>query len=43
MEWDTAAARAVVNAACGKVVDLKGNSLVYNKKELLNPCFIVSA
>ncbi|MDH3977898.1 MAG: 3'(2'),5'-bisphosphate nucleotidase CysQ [Gammaproteobacteria bacterium] len=41
-EWDTAAAQAVVEAAGGQVVDLKGNRLAYNtKEEVLNPFFIV--
>ncbi|MFC1885595.1 3'(2'),5'-bisphosphate nucleotidase CysQ [Thermodesulfobacteriota bacterium] len=43
MEWDTAAAQAVVEGAGGCVLrhgtDL---SLVYNKKDLLNPWFIVT-
>jgi len=43
MEWDTAAGQAVVESAGGKVVDLAGNRLRYNKKELLNDSFIVSA
>ncbi len=41
-EWDTAAAHAVVNAAGGRVTDLKGKELQYNKKDLLNPWFVVS-
>ncbi|MFV1992585.1 MAG: 3'(2'),5'-bisphosphate nucleotidase CysQ [Acidiferrobacterales bacterium] len=40
-EWDTGAAHAVVNCAGGKVVDLQGNELTYNKASLLNPEFIV--
>jgi 3'(2'), 5'-bisphosphate nucleotidase len=43
MEWDTAAGQAIVESAGGKVVDLAGNQLRYNKKELLNSSFIVSA
>ncbi len=40
-EWDTAAAQGVVEAAGGRVVDLKGESLRYNTKdEYLNPFFI---
>lgn len=39
-EWDTAAAHAVVNCAGGKVVDLLGNELHYNKSSVLNPEFI---
>lgn len=41
-EWDTAAAHAVVNAAGGRVTDLSGNELEYNKKDILNPWFVVS-
>ncbi len=51
MEWDTAAAHAVVNSADGKVVEFKNISdieelnelpeLRYNKENLLNPWFIV--
>ena len=41
-EWDTAAAHAVVEAAGGAVVDLRGQALRYNTKaELLNPNFLV--
>jgi 3'(2'), 5'-bisphosphate nucleotidase len=40
-EWDTAAAQAVVEAAGGAVVDLKGQPLRYNTRaEILNPFFI---
>ncbi len=56
MEWDTAAAHAVVTAAGGRVfqfdpdIDAKSyhtgtntvNDLVYNKRDLLNPYFVVS-
>jgi len=41
MEWDTAAAHAIVNAAGGKVVNLDKEALQYNKEDLLNPYFIV--
>jgi 3'(2'), 5'-bisphosphate nucleotidase len=41
MEWDTAAADAVVRAAGGQVTDLEGNDLSYNKPNLLNPYFTV--
>ena len=41
-EWDTAAAHAIVDVAGGKVTDLDNNSLRYNKKNILNPWFIVS-
>jgi 3'(2'), 5'-bisphosphate nucleotidase len=46
MEWDTAAAHAVVNAA-GKTVnivingDVTSNELMYNKENLMNPWFLV--
>ena len=43
MEWDTAAAHAVVNEAGGRVTDLDGMELKYNKPDLHNPFFIVSA
>jgi 3'(2'), 5'-bisphosphate nucleotidase len=41
MEWDTAAAHAVVNEAGGKVCDTAGQPLCYNKENLLNPQFFV--
>lgn len=41
MEWDVAAADAVVRAAGGEVVALDGNALTYNKENLLNPFFVV--
>jgi 3'(2'), 5'-bisphosphate nucleotidase len=42
MEWDTAAAHAVVNGAGKKVfVYNKYEELIYNKEDLLNPWFIV--
>ena len=43
MEWDTAAAHAVVNEAGGKVCDAFGQSLQYNKEDLHNPEFFVMA
>jgi 3'(2'), 5'-bisphosphate nucleotidase len=43
MEWDTAAAHAVVLAAGGTVNKPDGTPLVYNKEDLLNPWFIVKA
>jgi len=43
MEWDTAAAQCVVEAAGGRVTDLNRQPLVYNKPSLLNPWFLVSA
>lgn len=42
MEWDTAAAQAVVNFSGKKVLQYPGNSpLIYNKENLLNPWFVV--
>ena len=42
MEWDTAAAHAVVLGAGKKVLNHEtGMPLVYNKEDLLNPWFIV--
>lgn len=37
MEWDTAAAQCVVEAAGGSVQDLEGKRLLYNKTDLRNP------
>lgn len=42
MEWDTAAAQCVVEQAGGKVLNLEGKSLAYNKENLLNPFFMVT-
>jgi 3'(2'), 5'-bisphosphate nucleotidase len=41
MEWDTAAAHAVVIAANAVVNDRFGNSLIYNKPDLHNSEFFV--
>ncbi len=41
MEWDTAAAHAVVNEAGGSVTDVHGVALIYNKADLANPEFFV--
>lgn len=41
MEWDTAAAHAVVNAAGGIVCNIAGEILSYNKEDLHNPEFLV--
>jgi len=42
MEWDTAAAHVIVNEAGKKVFKYKTNDeLVYNKKNLLSPFFVV--
>jgi len=43
MEWDTAAAHAVVTAAGGQVVMPEGGELLYNKENLLNSFFIVKS
>jgi 3'(2'), 5'-bisphosphate nucleotidase len=42
MEWDTAAAQCVVEAAGGRVTDTERRPLAYNKADLHNPWFIVS-
>jgi len=42
MEWDTAAAQSVVEAAGGQVTTLDGVALKYNREDLLNPYFIVT-
>jgi 3'(2'), 5'-bisphosphate nucleotidase len=39
-EWDTAAAQCVLEAAGGQVTDLKGQRLIYNKEQILNPSFL---
>ena len=41
-EWDTAAAHCVVNAAGGRVTDMEGAMLQYNKPDILNPWFVVT-
>jgi 3'(2'), 5'-bisphosphate nucleotidase len=42
MEWDTAAAHAVANAAGRRVVEYQSDrELRYNKRDLHNPWFIV--
>lgn len=41
-EWDTAAAQCVLEVAGGRLTDLHGTALVYNKPSLLNPWFIAS-
>ncbi len=44
MEWDTAAAHAVLECAGGRVVDLEGRDLLYNTREdLTNPHFLAFA
>ena len=43
MEWDTAAAHAVVKFAGGNIVNINSNNeLAYNKTDLLNPEFLVN-
>ncbi|PJG59381.1 3'(2'),5'-bisphosphate nucleotidase CysQ [Aeromonas cavernicola] len=42
-EWDTAAAQAVLEGAGGRVTQLDGTPLTYNKPDILNPWFIASA
>jgi len=42
MEWDTAAAQSVVEAAGGQVTTLDGVALGYNREDLLNPYFMVT-
>jgi 3'(2'), 5'-bisphosphate nucleotidase len=41
-EWDTAAAQCVVEMAGGRVTDLDGKPLRYNKSNILNPWFLVT-
>ena len=42
MEWDTAAGHISVEEAQGSVLEFStGDSLRYNKKDLLNPWFVV--
>ena len=40
-EWDTAAAHAIVEGSGGSVSDDKGKPLLYGKKNILNPFFVV--
>ena len=40
MEWDTAAADAILRSVGGNLYDEKLNKLEYNKENLLNPNFI---
>ena len=41
-EWDTAAAHCVVEVAGGRVTATDGQTLRYNKENILNPWFLVS-
>ncbi|MGY4591013.1 3'(2'), 5'-bisphosphate nucleotidase [Thermostichus sp. MS-CIW-40] len=43
MEWDTAAAQCIVEQAGGRVTDLAGDPLRYNKPDLHNPSFVAAA
>jgi len=43
MEWDTAAGHCIVEAAGGRVTDLQGKTLAYNKSDLHNPAFLASS
>lgn len=40
MEWDTAAGQAILVAAGGGVYTLNGESLMYGKKDFINPYFV---
>ena len=42
-EWDTAAGQAIVTAAGGVMVDLKGQPFAYNKPSLVNGPFLVAS
>ena len=41
-EWDTAAAQCVLETAGGRVTDLDGRPLRYNKSNILNPWFLAA-
>ncbi len=43
MEWDTAAAHIVTTEAGGTISQPDGSAIVYNKENLLNPYFLVTA
>ncbi|MFS8781825.1 3'(2'),5'-bisphosphate nucleotidase CysQ [Synechococcus sp. R6-6] len=43
LEWDTAAAQCIVEQAGGRVTDLAGDPLRYNKPDLHNPSFVAAA
>ena len=44
MEWDTAAAHSILNALDINVINLEtSRELSYNKENLLNPYFIITA
>ena len=42
MEWDTAAAHAIVMMGGGQATDLEGSPLHYNKQDLLNSHFMAA-
>ena len=42
MEWDTAAAQCVVEAAGGRVLGIQHQALTYNKRSLRNPWFVAT-
>lgn len=42
-EWDVAAGHCIVEAAGGRVTDLHGRPLSYNKENILNPWFLAAA
>ncbi len=42
MEWDTAAGQCILEQAGGRVTDLTGQPLTYNKPTLKNPWFVAS-
>jgi 3'(2'), 5'-bisphosphate nucleotidase len=41
MEWDTAAGHAILRGIGKEIYQINGKVLEYNKKDLLNPSFIV--
>ncbi len=41
-EWDTAAAQCVLESAGGRLTNLAGQPLIYNKPNILNPRFLAS-
>ncbi|MCE5336982.1 MAG: 3'(2'),5'-bisphosphate nucleotidase CysQ [Desulfobacteraceae bacterium] len=42
-EWDTAAGQAIVTAAGGTMLNLRGGPFLYNKKELVNGPFLAAS
>jgi 3'(2'), 5'-bisphosphate nucleotidase len=43
MEWDTAAAQIILEEAGGKMMQMSGDKIIYNKENLVNPSFIAYA